>query len=196
MAAKPGYLAMVLAGAALAIQPAGFGGHRRVTLQAALAHGSGGGGGGGGNGGGAGHATAGHAAPGDGDGHANAHASQAADGDGFADAAAHAPPAALGQLSAALGALNAAHASPAALAHASPHSQVGRIAAYRSNMLAALAMPANTPQEVMARDTAIAQARASMLAPAANKSLTPAVVAQVDHLLGLPPSDPTLGVVR
>jgi hypothetical protein len=189
MAAKAGYLAMVLAGAALAIQPAGFGGHRLVTLQAALAHGSGGGGG-------AGHATAGHAAPGDGDGHANAHASQAADGDGFADAAAHAPPAALGQLSAALGALNAAHASPAALAHASPHSQVGRIAAYRSNMLAALAMPANTPQEVMARDTAIAQARASMLAPAANKSLTPAVVAQVDHLLGLPPSDPTLGVVR
>jgi hypothetical protein len=195
MSAKTRLLGVVLAGTALAALPVGIGLHRPIGLQIALAHGSGAGGGGagGGNGGGGGHAAAGHAAAGEANGHPDAHASPAAD-DGFATAPANAPAAMQGKLSAALAALNAAHAAPPALAHASPHSRVGKIAAYRSNMLIALAMPTNTPQEVIARDNAIAEVRASMLAPAANRSLTPAVVSRVDHLLGLPPSDPTLGV--
>jgi hypothetical protein len=61
-------------------------------------------------------------------------------------------------------------------------------------MLAALAMPAATPAEIAARDAAIAAARQNQLAAAANKGLTPGVVAHVDALLGLPPTNPTLGV--
>jgi hypothetical protein len=61
-------------------------------------------------------------------------------------------------------------------------------------MVAALSMPATTPAQIQARNAAIAQARATELAPAANKELTPAAVAQVDRLLGLSASDPSLGV--
>ena len=71
---------------------------------------------------------------------------------------------------------------------------VGQIAAYQSAMVAALAMPATTPAQVAARNAAIAAARADILAPAANKGLTPGVVSAVDKQIGLPPSDPTLGV--
>jgi hypothetical protein len=63
-------------------------------------------------------------------------------------------------------------------------------------MAIALAMPANTPAEIEARNAAIAQARETQLATAANKGLTPAVVARTDQLLGLPPSNPNLGVWR
>jgi hypothetical protein len=55
-------------------------------------------------------------------------------------------------------------------------------------------MPANTPDQIQARNATIAQARETQLAPAANKGLTPAAVAQVDRLLRLPPSDPNPGV--
>jgi hypothetical protein len=99
-----------------------------------------------------------------------------------------------GALASALGALNAAHASPTARANAAPESQVGLIAAYEQAMLAALALPAETPEQVAARDAAIAAARAGQLDAAANKPLSPEVVARVDSLLGLPPSDPALGV--
>jgi hypothetical protein len=61
-------------------------------------------------------------------------------------------------------------------------------------MRSALAMPATTPAQIQARNAAIAHARETQLAPAANKDLTPTAVAQVDHLLGLPASDPSLGV--
>jgi len=97
-----------------------------------------------------------------------------------------------GAVAAAAGALNAAHASPTALAHAAPGSTVGKIASYDRAMLAALAMPANTPAQIAARNTAIAAAR-GRLAASSNKSLTPAVVSRVDALLGLPAVDPTLG---
>lgn len=62
-------------------------------------------------------------------------------------------------------------------------------------MLAALAMPTGTPAEIAARNAAIAAARSQELEEAANKPLSPAVVAQVDQLLGLPPTNPALGVV-
>ena len=106
----------------------------------------------------------------------------------------HAGLAGHGALASALGALNAAHASPKALAHAAPTSRVGLIAAYDRAMLAALAMPTATPAEIAARNAAIAAARQNQLAAAANKGLTPAVVSRVDALLGLPPSNPALGV--
>jgi hypothetical protein len=97
------------------------------------------------------------------------------------------------QMASALGALNAVHASSTALAHAAPGSKVGQIAAYDNAMLAALAMPGDTPAQVAARNAAIAAARAQ-LAAATNKTLTPDVVAAVDNRLGLPTTDPTLGV--
>jgi len=62
---------------------------------------------------------------GNGHGHANGHA----DAHGQSDS--H------GSVASSLGALNAAHASDTALAHASPNSRVGRIAAYRDAALAA-----------------------------------------------------------
>ena len=103
-------------------------------------------------------------------------------------------PATNGQLTAALGPLNAAHASPEALAHASPRSMVGKIATYDHAMLAALSMPVRTPQQIALRQQAITDAR-DTLADQTGRTLTPAVVSRVDHLLGLPPSNPTLGTV-
>lgn len=185
---RPLHLAtLLLAASALIIQPWQIWGRGQLREQMALAHGDGGGGSGHGNGGGEGHADA-----GDPGGQANAHA--LAPGDAVADAA---PMDARGlhdHLRAVLGALDAAHASPAAQAHAAPHSRVARITAYYRSMLVALAMPATTPQQVVARDQSIALARSTELAPAANKALSPAVVAKVDSLLGLPPSNPALGV--
>lgn len=78
-----------------------------------------------------------------------------------------------------LGALNAAHASPNALAHASPNSRVGKIAAYKEAINALNA--AITPADVLAAQTAAAQA----LANAANKSINASTVASLDSLLGL-----------
>ena len=97
-------------------------------------------------------------------------------------------------LASALGALNAAHASLTALSHAAPMSRVGMIAAYDHAMLAALSMPTATPAQIAARNAAIASARQNQLAVAASKGLTPAVVSRVDALLGLPRSNPALGV--
>lgn len=70
------------------------------------------------------------------------------------------------------------------------------IGAYRTSMQAALAMPTATPAQVAARDAAIASARSDLLAPAANKGLTPNVVSAVDKNIGLPASDPSLGVTQ
>ena len=97
-----------------------------------------------------------------------------------------------GQMSSALGALNAAHASPNALNHASSGSRVGHIATYDKAMLSALAMPTNTPVAIAAQTAAIASAR-TQLAANSNKSLTAQVVTKVDGYLGLGPSDPTIG---
>lgn len=188
--ARP-FSVLLLAASALIIQPWQVRDGSHLSRQVALAHGNGGGTGHG-NGGGEGHADAGDAG-----GPADAHATDAhatALGDAVADAAPMSVPGLHDHLHAILGALDAAHASPAAQAHAAPHSRVARITAYYHSMLMALAMPALTPQQVVARDEAIATARSTELAPAANKSLSPVVVAKVDSLLGLPPSNPNLGV--
>ena len=71
---------------------------------------------------------------------------------------------------------------------------VGQIASYQAAMKVALAMPTATPAQIAARNTAIASARSDILGPASNKSLTPDVVSAVDKQIGLPASDPTLGV--
>ena len=97
-----------------------------------------------------------------------------------------------GQMSNALGALNAAHASSNALNHAASGSRVGHIATYDKAMLSALAMPTNTPVAIAAQTAAIASAR-TQLAANSNKSLTAQVVTKVDGYLGLGPSDPTIG---
>ncbi|MBM3548838.1 MAG: hypothetical protein FJX54_17995 [Alphaproteobacteria bacterium] len=88
---------------------------------------------------------------------------------------------------ASLGNLNAAHASANARANASPNSMVGQIAAYEAAMKSALAI-----QDPAQRATAITAARQD-LALLANKTLTPAAIARVDSLLGLPASPSNLG---
>jgi hypothetical protein len=72
-----------------------------------------------------------------------------------------------GSIASAMGSLNASHASLNAMSH---------------------------PAQVAARNAAITAARADVLGPAANKDLTPSVVSAVDKQLGLPATDPTLGV--
>ena len=101
-----------------------------------------------------------------------------------------------GSLASSLGSLNAVHASTTAMVHAAPNSQVGQIASYHSAMVTAVSMPTNTPAAVAARNAAIAAARADILGPATNKELTPAVVSAVDSKLGLPETDPSLGVTH
>lgn len=91
-----------------------------------------------------------------------------------------------GALAAQLGALNAAHASPTARANAAPNSRVGMIATYERAMLAALALPGTNPQQIAARNEAIADALASLEAAANRGPVTAEVVAEVNALLGLP----------
>jgi hypothetical protein len=73
-----------------------------------------------------------------------------------------------------LGNLNAAHASKSALSQANPHSMVGKIAAYKSAVLALIAQNKNTTT----KDISLAQ-------PIANKTVTPAVISALNSLLGL-----------
>jgi hypothetical protein len=67
------------------------------------------------------------------------------------------------------------------------------MAIYDRVMLKALQMPTDTPEQRGARDRAIAGARIR-LAAATNRRLNPAAVSRIDSLLGLPASDPALGV--
>ncbi len=70
---------------------------------------------------------------------------------------------------------------------------VQAIAAYDDTMRAALMMPDFTGTQDSARRAAIANARAR-LAAASRRRLTPAAVERIDVLLGLPKTDPALGV--
>jgi len=92
-----------------------------------------------------------------------------------------------GKAAAALGNLNAAHASAVARGRASPGSMVGQIATYETQMKAALAI-----EDPSRRAAAVAAARQD-LALSANRQLTPAAVTRVDGLLGLPATDGRLG---
>jgi len=86
-----------------------------------------------------------------------------------------------------LGKLNAAHASPVALAHAAPNSAVGMIATYQTQMGDALAL--TDPAQ---RDAAIISAR-EQLGLASNKQLTPSAAARIDGMLGITGASPDLG---
>jgi hypothetical protein len=87
-------------------------------------------------------------------------------------------------VAAALGGLNAAHASPNARENASANSKVGQIAAYEKQMLEAQAI-----KDPAQRAAAQAEARMT-LERAANKPVTDDVVARVNELLGLGPVKP------
>ena len=90
-------------------------------------------------------------------------------------------------------ALNAAYAIPRLSPHAALDTRIRQMAIYDRMMLNALQMPTDTPEQQGARDRAIADARIQ-LAAATNRRLNPPAVSRIDSLLGLPPSDPTLGV--
>jgi hypothetical protein len=76
---------------------------------------------------------------------------------------------------------------------AGPDLRIQQMTAYDRAMLHALGMPDRTPAQRAARNRAIAAARIQ-LAAATNRHLNPAAVSRIDALLGLPASDPTLGV--
>lgn len=77
-----------------------------------------------------------------------------------------------------LGALNAAHASAKARAHASPNSAVGKIATYQKSREAALAI-----QDPAAQQQALEVAQAQLATSFGMSSLTPEQVSKVDALL-------------
>lgn len=199
-------------GLGLAVLPVAIGAYMLPTSSSAHAD-NGGGKGGGNSGGNGGHNGGGNAGGGGAAGHANSgdkgganpsgHGGDSSADAGKASASSQAEggrgvgksPASGRQLARASGALNAAHASSNALAHAAPKSRVGQIATYDRSMLTALAMPTNTAAQLAARDAVIAASRAQ-LATVTNKNLTPSVVTLVDARLGLPEIDPTLGVYR
>jgi hypothetical protein len=94
-----------------------------------------------------------------------------------------------------MNALTATQANAKAMSAKSLNARVGMIAGYSTQMQAAIAMPANTPQQIAARNEAITAARAVTLSNAANRAVTPQMVEQVDALLGLPRTNPKLGAI-
>ncbi|MDE2576322.1 MAG: hypothetical protein KGL55_13530 [Rhodospirillales bacterium] len=169
-----------------------------AALAAAGGNGGGGGNSGGGNadhdsGGAQGGASAEVETHGGGSGHADTGGTDVGHG-GVGHDDSHGPGA--GALAAALGALNAAHASPTALAHAAPNSQVGKLSTYDHMMQAALAMPSLTATQIAMRNQAIATARSTALASATTQPLTAAMIARVDDLLDLPATNPNLGAAQ
>lgn len=78
----------------------------------------------------------------------------------------------------ALGALNAAHASAKARAHASPNSAVGKIATYEKSREAALSL-----RDPAAQQQALETAEAKLAASFGMSSLSPEQVSQVNALL-------------
>ena len=78
----------------------------------------------------------------------------------------------------ALGALNAAHASAKARAHASPNSAVGKIATYEKSREATLSL-----QDPAAQQQALETAEAKLAASFGMSSLSPEQVSQVNTLL-------------
>jgi hypothetical protein len=91
-------------------------------------------------------------------------------------------------------ALNATYAVPHQPPLAAAHeARMRQMAAYDRMMLAAIQLPGDTPAERAARDRAIAGARLQ-LAAATGRRLNPLAVERIDAALGLPPTDPQLGV--
>ncbi len=177
LAATAAVVGLAMTGLPPAFSPHGIGaGH-------ALAAGNGhGGGNGGGNGNGGGHAG------GNGNGHAGGNSSGNGGGDGNGNAGpgnAHADAdAASGGGASGLGALNAAHASPSALANASPNSRVGKVEAYKDALDRYLCDLAAGTGDLAADITAMADA----LAAASNKQPTTESLNGLDGLLGEDPA--------
>jgi hypothetical protein len=90
-------------------------------------------------------------------------------------------------------ALNATSVVLRSPGHVGGDSRIRQMAVYDRAMLRALAMPDRTPVQRAARDHAIAGARIH-LAEATNRRLNPVAVSRIDSLLGLPATDPALGV--
>lgn len=168
-----------------------------------------GGGNGSGNGGGngSGHDNNGNG-NGNGDGSGGGHGGTAANGggasaNGASGAAASGGPANVESADEALAsnpmlgravvALNATVPMQRPATQAGLDTRIQQMAAYDRAMLYALAMPDRTPVQQAARNRAISAAR-SKLALATNRRLNPEAVRRIDLLLGLPTSDPTLGV--
>jgi hypothetical protein len=138
-------------GFALAAQPLSISASFSPQVGTAVANQGGGKGGGGGSGGGHSGGSAGNGASSASNGHSDN-----------------------GNSASAMGRLNAAHASAAALAHAAPNSAVGRVAAYKS------ALTANAT--LSAQDVAAA---AAALVALSNKPITLRTVHTLDTRLGL-----------
>jgi hypothetical protein len=131
-----------------------------------------------------------------GGGHGNGHARDG-DVDGDPAGAPDPDPYIEGGTASSLGALNAAHASRAALTHAAANSRVGRIATYEKVVRAenTLANPNATPAQKQAAQAYLnslglgqmsaQQAERTALARAANKPITQQVIDAVNDLLGL-----------
>lgn len=136
-----------------------------LTQKVAYADRGGGGHGGGGHGGGNGH--------GGGQGHGGSHGTGHGHSVGHGSMASHTVSGATivdddSTGADDLGRLNAAHASPNALAHAAPNSTVGRIASYLDSVLAG--------------DT---ESAAGAVSGAANKSVTDRALHALNELLGI-----------
>jgi hypothetical protein len=93
----------------------------------------------------------------------------------------------------ALVALNATSAIPRPPPHLTPDERIRHMATFDRMMLEALQMSAATPAQRAARNRAIASARIE-LAASTNRRLNPTAVRRIDAVLGLPASDPQLGV--
>ena len=165
--------------------------------------GNGGGQGAQGNGGGNGNGDGGgQGAQGNGGGNGNGNGGGQAGGGGPAgggssgggpQAGGQEGPASNRMLDRAVVALNAAYAVPRPPARLTRDENIRQMATYDRMMLSALQMPADTPEQQDARDRAIADARIQ-LAAATHRRLNPAAVSRIDALLGLPATDPHLGV--
>jgi hypothetical protein len=88
---------------------------------------------------------------------------------------------------------NAAYVVPRPPPHAALDARIRQMATYDRMMLNALQMAADTPEQQDTRDRAIADARIQ-LAAVTHRRLNPTAISRIDSLLGLPASDPTLGV--
>ena len=195
------FRSVFILGLALAAAPVGANGQITSMSKTAFAAAGGNGDVSGGSGGGAAgdhgnsadHSNAGDHGAANGGGHGNSgNAGNSASSAGFnSNGPGSKGLASQGQLASASGALNAAHTSPHALASTAPGSRVGQIATYDRLMRSALAMPAKTPEEIVARNAAIGAAR-TRLSTATNKALTGPVISQVDRRLGLPAVSPSI----
>jgi hypothetical protein len=98
------------------------------------------------------------------------------------------------RLSQALFVLDASYtAGPSAPPRAAGDDRLRQMADYDQTMLSALGLPDGTPDQHAARNNAIADARLQ-LATATDRQLNPLAVEQIDAALGLPATDPLLGV--